>query len=237
MTESPYRDPAIPYAVRRSDRARHARIEVDAGGVQVIVPRRMPLREVAPFVARKQPWIERTLRHYRQAEAEAPRVKLADGGTVPYLGRDLILNVRVEPGRVRSHVALRGDDELHVAVGKRGPAAVREALERWYRRQARVEVADRLDDATYRAGSRYTGLSIRGQKSRWASCTSQGKMSFNWRLLLAPEEVLDYVVEHEVAHLDILGHSRRFWSLVESRCPDYKRHERWLRRYGSTLRL
>jgi predicted metal-dependent hydrolase len=237
VTESPFRDPAIPYAVRRSDRARHARIEVDAGGVLVIVPSRMPLREVAPFVARKQPWIERTLRRYRQAEAEAPRVRLADGGSVPYLGRDLTLNVRVEPGRVRSHVALRGDDELHVAVGKRGPAAVREALERWYRRQARLEVADRLDDATYRAGSRYTGLSIRGQKSRWASCTSQGKMSFNWRLLLAPEEVLDYVVEHEVAHLDILGHSRRFWSLVESRCPDYKRHERWLRRYGSTLRL
>ena len=89
MSSSPYRDPAIPYAVRRSDRARHARIEVDAAGVRVIVPRRMPLGEVAPFVAQKQRWIERTLRRYRQAEAEAPRVRLADGGTVPYLGRDL----------------------------------------------------------------------------------------------------------------------------------------------------
>jgi predicted metal-dependent hydrolase len=236
LTSSPYRDPAIPYAVRRSDRARHARIEVDASGVQVIVPRRMPLSEVAPFVAQKQRCIDRTLRRYRQAEAEAPRIRLADGGTVPYLGRDLTLRVRVEPGRVRPHVALRGD-ELRVAVGVRGPAAVRDALERWYRRQARIEVADRLDDATASAGSRYTGLSIRGQKSRWASCTSQGRMSFNWRLLLAPEEILDYVVEHEVAHLDVLGHSRRFWSLVERRCPDYQTHERWLRRYGSTLRL
>jgi predicted metal-dependent hydrolase len=163
-------------------------------------------------------------------------VRLADGGSVPYLGRDLELSVRVEPGRVRPHVAMRGD-RLHVAVGARGPAAVREALERWYRRQARVEVADRLDDATFRAGTRYTSLSIRGQKSRWASCTSRGGMSFNWRLLLAPEEVLDYVVEHEVAHLEVLGHSRRFWSLVERRCPEYRRHERWLKRYGSTLRL
>ena len=62
-------------------------------------------------------------------------------------------------------------------------------------------------------------------------------MSFNWRLLLAPEPILDYVVEHEVAHLEVMGHSRRFWGLVAARCPDYERHERWLRRYGSTLHL
>jgi predicted metal-dependent hydrolase len=62
-------------------------------------------------------------------------------------------------------------------------------------------------------------------------------MSFNWRLLLAPPEILEYVVEHEVAHLEVLGHSRRFWALVARRSPDYKRHERWLRHYGSTLRL
>ena len=236
MTSSPYREAAIPYAVQRSDRARYARIEVDSEGVRVIVPRRMPLHEVAPFVAGKQRWIERTLRRYRQAEVEAPRVELVDGGSVPYLGRSLTLRVRVEPGRVRSHVALRRD-ELHVAVGARGQATVRDALERWYRRRAREEVAARLDAATARAGTAYTSLSIRGQRTRLASCSSRGAMSFNWRLLLAPEAILDYVVEHEVAHLEILGHGRRFWALVGRRCPEYRRHERWLRRYGSTLRL
>ena len=236
MTSSPYRERGIPYAVRRSNRARYARIEVDAGGVRVIVPRRMPLDEVAPFVAGKQRWIERTLRRYRQAEAEAPRVRLVDGGTVPYLGEDLTLRVRVERGRVRPHVARRGG-ELRVAVGSAGQTAVRDALERWYRRQARAEVASRLDAATDRTGTAYTGLSIRAQRTRWASCSSSGAMSFNWRLLLAPAEILDYVVEHEVAHLEVLGHSRRFWSLLARRCPDYRRHERWLRRYGSTLRL
>jgi predicted metal-dependent hydrolase len=236
VRSSPYREAGIPYAVQRSTRARYARIEVDADGVRVIVPERMPLREVAPFVAGKQRWIERTLRRYRQAEAEAPRVALVDGGSVPYLGEELELRVRVEPGRVRSHVARRGD-QLRVAVGSGGRVAVREALERWYRRQARTEVAERLDDATARAGTDYTSLSIRGQRTRWASCSSRGAMSFNWRLLLAPAEILDYVVEHEVAHLEVLGHSRRFWALVGRRCPDYRRYERWLRRYGSTLRL
>jgi predicted metal-dependent hydrolase len=236
VSSSPYREAGIPYGVKRSARARYARIEVDADGVRVIVPERMPLREVAPFVAGKQRWIERTLRRYRQAEAEAPSVELVDGGSVPYLGEELALNVRVEPGRVRPHVARRGD-RLVVAVGHGGQAAVRDALERWYRRRAREEVGRRLDDATACAGTDYTSLSIRGQRTRWASCSNRGAMSFNWRLLLAPVEILDYVVEHEVAHLEVLGHSRRFWALVARRCPDYRRHERWLRRYGSTLRL
>jgi len=236
VSSSPYREAGIPYGVKRSARARYARIEVDADGVRVIVPERMPLREVAPFVAGKQRWIERTLRRYRQAEAEAPSVELVDGGSVPYLGEELALNVRVEPGRVRPHVARRGD-RLVVAVGQGGQAVVRDALERWYRRRAREEVGRRLDAATARAGTDYASLSIRGQRTRWASCSNRGAMSFNWRLLLAPVEILDYVVEHEVAHLEVLGHSRRFWALVARRCPDYRRHERWLRRYGSTLRL
>ena len=249
---SPYLNSGIPYAVRRSDRARRARITVDRDGVEVVVPRRMPLREVAPFVAEKQEWIERTRRRYERAQEHGPLVDLRDDGTVPLLGCDLPLRVRVEPGRVRPHVALRGTPchaldgeqlelgppaELHVALGEPGHAALRDTLERWYRRRAHLEVAPRLDAATARAGTTYTRLTIRGQRTRWASCSDSGAMSFNWRLLLAPEPILDYVVEHEVAHLEVMGHSRRFWALVERRCPDYRRHERWLRRYGSTLHL
>ena len=223
------------YPIRRSDRARRARINVSADGVEVVVPRRMALRHVAPFVEEKRPWIERTLRRIREAE-EAAAVRLVDGGSVPYLGRLLELRVRVEPGRVRSFVSLRGD-VLSVAVGAPGVEPVREALEAWYRRRARLEVAPRLDAACARAGTRYTRLSIRAQRTRWASCSSNGAMSFNWRLLLAPPEILDYVVEHEVAHLDVLDHSDRFWRLLGSRSPAYREHERWLRRNGPALRL
>ena len=192
----------------------------------------MALRHVEPFVAEKQDWIERTLARYRQ-DAIAD---LADGGFVPYLGERLELRVMVEPGRVRPHVGRRGD-RLTVKVGDEGRAAVADALERWYRRRARVEVPSRLDAATARAGTGWARLSIRGQRTRWASCSQDGAMSFNWRLLLAPEEILDYVVEHEVAHLEVLDHSQRFWKLLGSRCPDYREHERWLRRNGHSLRL
>jgi predicted metal-dependent hydrolase len=225
----------IEYPIRRSDRARRARINVSADGVEVVVPRRMALRQVVPFVEEKRPWIERTLRRIREAE-EAAAVRLVDGGSVPYLGSSLLLSVRVEPGRVRSFVSMRGD-VLEVFVGSRGVEAVRSALEAWYRRRARLEVAPRLDAACARAGVSYTRLSIRAQRTRWASCSSQGAMSFNWRLLLAPPEILDYVVEHEVAHLSVLDHSPRFWRLLGSRSPAYREHERWLRCNGPALRL
>ena len=194
----------------------------------------MALRHVEPFVAEKQRWIERTLERYEAARREAPRPVLADGGNVPYLGEQLELVVRVERGRTRPHVARRGE-RLIVKVAGDGRAAVEDALERWYRKRAREEVAVRLDYATARAGTDWTRLSIRGQRTRWASCSQDGAMSFNWRLLLAPEEILDYVVEHEVAHLEVLDHSKRFWKLLGSRCPDWREHERWLKANGHTL--
>ena len=139
---------------------------------------------------------------------------------MPYLDDRLTLSVRVEPDRRRPHVARRGG-ELRVRV--RRPADVRDALERWYRREARGEIERRLDAAVARAGSAYTKLSIRGQKTRWASCSSSGAMSFNWRLLLGPEAILDYVIEHEVAHLEIHDHSQAFWELLAQTLPGLPR--------------
>jgi predicted metal-dependent hydrolase len=226
---------SVPYRIRRSDRARHARILVGPDGVEVVVPQRFPMREVEPFVEEKRRWIERTLRRMRESELELGPPELEDGGEVPYLGERLLLRVRVERGRVRPHVKRRGP-VLSAAIGTE-PGALRDALERWYRKRARAEVEPRLDQAVARAGTPYTTLQIRGQQTRWASCSSSGAMSFNWRLLLAPDEVLDYVVEHEVAHLDVPDHSDRFWDLLAERCPDYTEHERWLRKHGHALRL
>ncbi|MBN1528005.1 MAG: M48 family metallopeptidase [Thermoleophilaceae bacterium] len=217
------------YRVRESERARRARIVIDGGGVEVVVPRGFALRKVEPFLEEKRPWIERTLRRLRESDAELPPARIEDGGEVPYLGERLALRLRDG----RSRVTRRGG-VLHVCAP---PGAARDVLESWYRRRARDEVARRLDAAVARAGTRYGSLQIRGQRTRWASCSSSGAMSFNWRLLLAPEAILEYVVEHEVAHLEIQDHSERFWRLVEERCPDWREHERWLRAHGHALRL
>lgn len=215
---------SVPYRIRRSDRARRVRVSVDGSGeVEVVLPRRAPERHAADAVRQLQPWIDRRRRAVARAAAEVGR----EPGTVPYLGETLRLVA--QPGRERVH---RRGETLLVPAGD-----PREALERWYRRQARAEIAPRLDAAVARAGTRYTGLTIRGQRTRWASCSSSGAMSFNWRLLLAPPAVLDYVVEHEVCHLEVMDHSPRFWRLLASRVPDWRSHSAWLRRYGATLHL
>jgi len=223
---APLRSGDLPYTIRRSARARRVRVGVDArGAVEVVLPRRAAEREAAAAVRELRPWIERRRRALDRARAEVARAP----GTVPYLGRTLRLVA--EPGRTRAH---RRGDALLVPAGAAEAAA---ALERFYRRAARAEIAPRLDAATARVGTRYAGLTVRGQKTRWASCSSSGAMSFNWRLLLVPEAVLDYVVEHEVCHLEVLDHSPRFWALLESRVPGWREQSAWLRRYGATLTL
>jgi predicted metal-dependent hydrolase len=201
------------------------RVTVDAAtGVEVVLPRRAGEREAAAAVSELRPWIERRVRELERVQA----IVAARGDTLPYLGE--MLRVLAEPGRTRVH--RRGSDLLV----PRGPER-NAAVERWYRRAALCEIEPRLDRACRLAGSSYSGLSIRGQRTRWASCSRSGGMSFNWRLLLAPEPVLDYVVWHEVCHLEVLDHSPRFWDLLRQWCPDCREHARWLRRHGATLVL
>jgi predicted metal-dependent hydrolase len=218
----------IPYTVRRSARARRVRVNVHAHtGVEVVLPQRAPERAAAAAVSELRPWIERRLSDAKEALARVERSAAAHPGTVPYLGTPLELVA--EDGRTRVH---RRGERLLVPTGDAQPA-----LERFYRRAARAEIKPRLDRATAIAGASYRDLSIRAQRTRWASCSAGGRMSFNWRLLLAPERVLEYVVWHEVCHLEILDHSPRFWALVERRWPSYREDRDWLRRNGATLVL
>jgi predicted metal-dependent hydrolase len=214
----------IPYRIRRSERARRVRVTVEAGtGVEVVLPRRTPEREAARAMRELAPWVARRL-----AEIDRGRAELGLGeGTVPYLGERLALVA--EPGRSR---VARRDGRLLVPAGDWKPS-----VERWFRRRAREEIAPRLDAACAEAGTAWTALSIRGQRTRWASCSPAGAMSFNWRLLMAPALVLETVVWHEVCHLEIADHSARFWALMDRRFPDHRLHQRWLRRYGPALVL
>jgi hypothetical protein len=223
----PAREREIPYTVRRSARARRVRVNVRAlgdlrsVGVEVVLPTRTPERAAAAAVSELRPWIERRL---EEAEDVLARI-LARTGTVPYLGT--ALELVPQAARTRVH---RDGGRLLVPAGDARPA-----LERFYRRAARAEIAPRLDRASELAGASYSALDIRGQRTRWASCSASGRMSFNWRLLLAPERVLEYVVWHEVCHLEILDHSPRFWALLERRWPGYREDRAWLSRHGATL--
>jgi hypothetical protein len=214
----------IPYTVRRSSRARRVRVNVHAhAGVEVVLPARAPERAAAAAVRELRPWIERRLGEAHEALARVA----ARAGTLPLL--DESLQLVTQRGRTRVH---REGRQLLVPDADPQPA-----IERFYRRTARAEIAPRLDRATALTGTPYRDLSIRAQRTRWASCSANGSMSFNWRLLLAPSRVLDYVVWHEVVHLQVLDHSPRYWALLERWCPDYREDREWLRLNGATLVL
>jgi predicted metal-dependent hydrolase len=214
----------LEYTIRRSPRARRIRVKVDPhDGVEVVIPQRATKREAQAAIEELRPWIDRRLAEARQAKQ---RLR-PPPGTVPFLWAHLRL--RHEAGRTRAH---RSGEELWVPAEQPD-----EALERWYRTQAKREIAPRLATATQVLERTHTSLAIRNQRTRWGSCSSTGAMSFNWRLLLAPEPVLDYVVWHEACHLVVPNHSGRFWALVERHVPDYREHRSWLRRNGAALVL
>jgi hypothetical protein len=198
--------------VRRSARARHARLTVTREGEAVVVlPVRVAERAAALLVERHGEWLRR-----QQGRIRAERHRLADR---PSLAEGRVVDVRGAPRVLRA----RDEDE-------------RRRLERSLREEARGVIAARVAALAPALGVEPRRVTIRDQRSRWGSASRSGVLSFSWRLLLAPTQVLDYVVIHELAHLRYAGHGPRFWSLVQRHAPDAAAARRWLREHHGELR-
>jgi predicted metal-dependent hydrolase len=219
----------VPYEVRRSTRARRARIVVHQwDGVEVVLPTRAPAVTAERLVRSHGAWLLARL-----AERPAPPAAPADGAVIPWRGGSLL--VRVRPGRGRARL---GEHELSVAVSDpRDPDAVRAAIERVARDEARRLLTAEVAAAAAILSVRPTAISIRDPRTRWGSCTSAGRLSFSWRLVLAPPEVLRYVAVHEVCHMLEPNHQPPFWALVERTLPGWRAQRLWLRRHGPELRF
>jgi predicted metal-dependent hydrolase len=223
------------YSLRRSTRAKNIRITVGQDGVVLTLPGRTAERHGHEFIRERHDWITRTLAKIEVADEIVASRALGDGSTVPFIGWDLTLRLlEGSSGRVTLKPA---SAELWVRIPDARRETVAAALERWYRRQAKEVFTERLDAVVARNGTAYERVAVRDQKTRWGSCSTSGTISFNWRLLLAPESVLDYVVEHEAAHIEVRDHSPRFWALMDARVDDWKDSRLWLKRHGATLRL
>jgi predicted metal-dependent hydrolase len=195
-------------------------------GLVVTIPARGTIAEAERALVELEAWIAP-----RVAALDDRRRRASESAAagLPYLGRPL--TVRPEAGRRRVR---RVGDELLVPGDEalRGPAVVA-----WYRTRARAEAAPRLDAAVAALGVRYERLRITDTKSRWGSCSSSGTISLSWRLLLAPEACLDYVVWHEACHVVHPHHGPTFWALLREHQPDLDEPSNWLRAHGTDLRL
>lgn len=231
---------AIPYRLRRSARARRLRITVRPEGVEVVAPSRASQREIAAFVQHHRDWVRDKVGALRQRLAHhAGPERLADGGRILFRGRWVDLDIRPRSGAgARARYADGFVVEVSEALdGERREAMVEGALRLWLRGEARADAARFIarhgpqNDLIPRA------LRIKEQKQLWGSCSSRGTVNLNWRLILAPAAVFEYVVVHELCHLRIRNHQPEFWQLVGRILPDFEPHRRWLRDHGHLLTL
>ncbi|MFD0859424.1 M48 family metallopeptidase [Roseovarius aquimarinus] len=212
-------NPPIALTLRRSARARRISLRVSAtdGRVTLTLPRGLAEREALDFARSKQDWLQGHL------EARKAEVQAIPGALIPVEGQML----RIEAGTGK-RVTAEGD-RLIVPGGQ--PAR----LQAWLKTLARDRLATASDRYAAALGRPYGKLTLRDTRSRWGSCSSSAGLSYSWRLIMAPPEVLDYVAAHEVAHLDQMNHSPAFWAAVARLMPDYAEHRQWLRRNGTEL--
>ncbi|HYC05188.1 MAG TPA: SprT family zinc-dependent metalloprotease [Azospirillaceae bacterium] len=223
--------PGLPVKVdvRRSARASRLSLKVDAARdlVQVVVPFGVPEAEVARFVARHRDWLE------SRVQALPPRLSFEEGALVPILGVEHVLrHDRAHRGAPKSVPMVGGPPELR--VGGEPEFLGRRVLDH-LKREARRRLVDLSTEKAARLGARVKGVTVRDTRSRWGSCSADGRLSYCWRLILAPEAVLDYVVAHEVAHLREMNHSSRFWALCASLTADVDAPRAWLKANGAKL--
>ena len=226
-TELAFDKGAVPIRLRVSARAQRVALRIDGRGqsVELVLPRRTPLVSGLKFLDANRDWVEARLK-------DLPvRVPFADGVQVPFLGvKHRIRHVkRRVPGNgpvwiEESEIRVTGE-AAHL------PRRVRDFL----MERARQELTRRARALAERLERKVARVSVRDMTSRWGSCSSNGSLSFSWRLILAPEGVIDYLVAHEVAHLSIMNHGPRFWRLVESLAPDARVRQDWLRRHRTEL--
>ena len=215
----------IDVAVRESRRARRLRIVAGSRQpLEVVVPPDTSNAAIDRLLSEKRGWIEAKLalvelRYSRQ---------LGLAGALWLAGQRLPL----EWGGGRRPLAVLADGRLSVSGAPAGRAA---AVEPWYRREARERLTEACQREARRLGLEYGTIAVRDQRTRWGSCSSRGTLSFSWRLVVAPAEVLEYVVVHELCHLRQPNHSKAFWRLLEEARPQWRAQVAWLREHGDEL--
>ncbi|MFV0291935.1 MAG: M48 family metallopeptidase [Paracoccus sp. (in: a-proteobacteria)] len=213
----------IKITVRRNVRARRMTLRVlrTGGDVVLTLPPRASLKAGREFVMSRSDWLRRTV-------ATMPPVqKVDEGACLPVSGRGRQICI-MPVNRVQIQ-----DDILAIPLGKPiGPT-----IQAWLRHQAHAALREAVDRHAGKLGRQPRAISLRDTRSRWGSCTSDGRLMFSWRLAMAPPEVLDYVAAHEVAHMAHMDHSSRFWAQVESLMPGYTPHRAWLRDHGVGLQV
>jgi len=228
-----YLDRNIEYEIQRGNRKKTVALQVTADVVTIRVPKRLSDSAISQFMAKKARWIYDRQARIRRDPLNRISKQYVTGETFPYLGRAYHLLV-VKDADLKAPVCRlwRGRLEVRVPKGLTGETAkpaVREALIVWYQGQAVKKIAERLTVMAGELGVRPKTVAVKNQKSQWGSCSRSGAIRFNWKIMMAPIAILDYIIIHELCHLIYNHHKAPFWKKIESIIPDYRARKDWLR--------
>ena len=208
-------------------------VHVRHASMEVRVPLFVSDAQVKDFVNRHSQWILRKLEH--KAGQESQRLALTDGGSIYYKARTLTVRYITDS---RDDIVIT-EREFRIHGRRLSEETAARILQRWLLTQARILLPGRTQAlANYlQVGTRLKEVVFRKTKTKWGHCTSSGRIQFNWLIMMAPDAVIDYMIAHEVSHLLHMNHSKRFWNLVESVCPDYRTYVKWLKKHEHRLWL
>ena len=219
----------------RSPKRKTAAIKIQKGKVFIMVPECLTLATIESLVAKKTRWIKEKLALQHEIIAIKPK-EFVSGETFSYLGR--IHPLKIESG---SYSAIQlHQDELVVSVRDKtadNARAIKQMLINWYKKQAESELRNKTERYSKIIGVSPSSVTIKSFKSRWGSCSIAGGIQYNWKIMIAPDQVVNYVVIHELCHILHHNHSPVFWKAVERYCHDYRDCGAWLKINGARLEV
>jgi hypothetical protein len=219
----------IDHIIRTKRKSIALIIEQD-GRLVVRAPMRVSDADIKHLVKQKEGWIREKQKQVKDKSTQSTPKVYMDGEEFLYLGKSYKLKIVTDlnPALVLSR-------KFYLSL--RALPKAESVFTKWYRDQARAVISERVKLYAARHGFKYRKIRITSARTRWGSCSSMGNLNFTWRLVMAPPEVIDYVVVHELAHLQVNNHSKEFWNQVGCIMPDYKKRLRWLKENGQKLTL
>ena len=204
--------------------------------IVVLVPTGTSIEFILERVKDKGDWIVKKLIYFESIGYERIEKKFINGETFLYLGENYPLQIILDSNIKKIEVKLY-ESKLCVRINEENKTLIKSSIEKWYREKAKTKIEERIKYYQKYFSKSPMAIKVKEQKRRWGSCSSQDVLLFNWRCIMAREDVLDYIIVHEMCHMDHKNHSKEYWKRVESIIPDYKIRQEWLKHNGFKMNL
>ncbi len=237
-----YGDTVIEYSIQYKRNKRNVTIYIDpSDGVKIFAPAGIHQHQLNSILHKKSPWIIKKQNEINEIKKQSPPKEFRSGEKFPYLGRHFRLEIL--QGGSTHHARLKFRQGMFTATipgtfsSQERREQLRQLFKEWYISRGQEKIKERVEHYCPILKVTPTKVMLKDQKTLWGSCTKKGTININWRIIMAPLEVIDYLVVHELAHLKHPNHSDDFWHLVQLALPDYRERRKWLHKFGPTLAI